>query len=154
MLVTSHVRSALCTLQQVFCKGGFLSCGFSVNRDYKFKIYFPRADSLTFKYALTPLCYMVLNVLCCLSLQVWALNFWLPQGFSNYFISLQDKSFGLKALQNYWYFLVLMSFCFENCSNFLSKKHVLVTEKNFYKSRLKSKNLQKNQDHYNHLFKQ
>ena len=40
-----------------------------------------------------------------------------------------------------------MVFCYQNCSDLLWEKFVLVTEKNFWNSRLKAENLQKFWDH-------
>ena len=45
-----------------------------------------------------------------------------------------------------------MVFCYQNCSDLLWDKIVLVIEKNFWNLRLKAKNLQK--DHQNNLFEQ
>ena len=47
-----------------------------------------------------------------------------------------------------------MLFCYQNCSDLLWEKIVLVIEKNFWNSRLKAKNFQKFWDHLNNLFKQ
>ena len=47
-----------------------------------------------------------------------------------------------------------MLFCYQNCSDLLWEKIVLVIQKNFWNSRLKAKNLQKFWDHLNNLFKQ
>ena len=47
-----------------------------------------------------------------------------------------------------------MVFCFQNCSDLLWEKSVVVIEKNFWNSSLKTKNLQKFWDHLNNLFKQ
>ena len=47
-----------------------------------------------------------------------------------------------------------MVYCYQNCSDLLWEKIVLVIEKNFRNSRLKAKNLQKLWDHLNNLFKQ
>ena len=44
---------------------------------------------------------------------------------------------------DYIWFLGRMAFCYQNCSDLLREKIVLVTEKNFWNSRLKAKNLQK-----------
>ena len=43
--------------------------------------------------------------------------------------------------------LVTMIFCYQNCSDLLWEKVVLVIEKNFWISRLKAENLQKIWDH-------
>ena len=48
----------------------------------------------------------------------------------------------------------IMVFCYQNCSDLLWEKIVLVIEKNFWNSRLKAKNLQNLWDHSNNLFKQ
>ena len=45
-------------------------------------------------------------------------------------------------------------FCYQNCSDLLWEKIVLVVEKNFWNSRLKAENLQNFWDQYNNLFKQ
>ena len=45
-----------------------------------------------------------------------------------------------------------MVLCYQNCSDLLWEKIVLVIEKNFRSSRLKAKNLQKFWDHLNNLF--
>ena len=42
-------------------------------------------------------------------------------------------------------------FCFQNCSDLLWEKKI---EKNFWTSRLKAENLQKNWDHLNNLFEE
>ena len=47
-----------------------------------------------------------------------------------------------------------MVFCYQNCSNLLWEKNVLVIEKNFWNSRLKAENFQNFRDHLNNLFKQ
>ena len=47
-----------------------------------------------------------------------------------------------------------MVLCYQNCSNLLWEKNVLVIEKNFWNSRLKAKNFQNLWDHSNNLFKQ
>ena len=47
-----------------------------------------------------------------------------------------------------------MVFCYQNYSDLLWEKIVLVTEKNFWNSRLKVESLQKFWDHWNNLFKQ
>ena len=47
-----------------------------------------------------------------------------------------------------------MVFCYQNCSDLLWEKNVLVIEKNFWNSRLKAENLQNFWDHLNNLFKQ
>ena len=47
-----------------------------------------------------------------------------------------------------------MVFCYQNCSDLLWEKIVLVIEKNFWNLRLKAENLQKIWDHKNNLFKQ
>ena len=47
-----------------------------------------------------------------------------------------------------------MVFCYQNCSDLLWEKIVLVIEKKFWNSRLKAENLQKFWDHLNNLFKQ
>ena len=46
-----------------------------------------------------------------------------------------------------------MVVCYQNCSDLLWEKNVLVIEKIFRNSRLKVKNLQNFWDHYNNLFK-
>ena len=40
-----------------------------------------------------------------------------------------------------------MVFCYQNCSDLLWEKKILVIEKNFWNSRLKAKNLKKFWDH-------
>ena len=45
-------------------------------------------------------------------------------------------------------------FCYQNCSDLLWEKNVLVIEKNFWNSMLKAKNFQIFWDHLNNLFKQ
>ena len=47
-----------------------------------------------------------------------------------------------------------MVFCYQNCSDLLWEKFVLVIEKNFWNSRLNAENLQKFWDHYNNLLEQ
>ena len=47
-----------------------------------------------------------------------------------------------------------MVFCYQNCSDLLWEKIVLVIEKNFWNSRLKAENFQNFWDHLNNLFKQ
>ena len=47
-----------------------------------------------------------------------------------------------------------MVFCYQNCSDLLWEKIVLVIQKRFWNSRLKAENLQKFRDHLNNLFKQ
>ena len=47
-----------------------------------------------------------------------------------------------------------IEFCYQNCSDLKWEKIVLVTEKNFWNSRIKVKNLQNFWDHSNNLFKQ
>ena len=49
--------------------------------------------------------------------------------------------------------LKLLLFCNQNCSDLLWEKIVLVTEKNFWNSRLNAECLQKFLDHTNNLFK-
>ena len=50
--------------------------------------------------------------------------------------------------------LFSMVFCYQNCSDLLWEKIVLVFEKNFLNSRLKAENLKIYWDHLNNLFKQ
>ena len=45
-------------------------------------------------------------------------------------------------------------FCYQNCSDLLWEKNVLVIEKNLWNSRLKAENLKKIWDHQNNLFEQ
>ena len=45
------------------------------------------------------------------------------------------------------YILLKMVFCYQNCSDLLWEKIVIVIEKNFWNSRLKAKNLQNFWDH-------
>ena len=47
-----------------------------------------------------------------------------------------------------------MVFCYQNCSDLLWEKVVLLIEKNFWNSRLKAENLQNFWEHWNNLFKQ
>ena len=47
-----------------------------------------------------------------------------------------------------------MVFCYQNCSDLLREKIVLVIEKKFWNSWLKAENLQNFWDHLNNLFKQ
>ena len=47
-----------------------------------------------------------------------------------------------------------MVFCYQNCSDLLWEKNVLVIKKNFWNSRLKANNLQFFWDHLNNLFGQ
>ena len=47
-----------------------------------------------------------------------------------------------------------MVFCYQNCSDLLWEKIVLVIEKNFWNSRLKAENFQNFWNHFNNLFKQ
>ena len=47
-----------------------------------------------------------------------------------------------------------MVFCYQNCSDLLWEKIVLLIEKNFWNSRLKAENLQKFWDYKNNLFEQ
>ena len=47
-----------------------------------------------------------------------------------------------------------MVFCYQNCSDLVWEKIVLVIEKNFWNSRLKAEKLQNFWDHLNDLFKQ
>ena len=47
-----------------------------------------------------------------------------------------------------------MVFCYQNCSDLLWEKIVLVVEKNFWSLRLKAENLQKFSDHWNNFIKQ
>ena len=42
----------------------------------------------------------------------------------------------------------VMVFCYQNCSDLLEEKNVLVMEKNFFNSMLKAENLQKFQNMY------
>ena len=64
----------------------------------------------------------------------------------------------IKVLQSFWKKTsenaVTMVFCYQNCSDLLWEKIVLVIEKNFWNSRLKAENLQNFWDHWNNLFKQ
>ena len=53
-----------------------------------------------------------------------------------------------------WIRVLALIFCYQNCSDLLCEKNVLVIEKNFWNSRLKAENLQKLWDHLNNLFKQ
>ena len=48
---------------------------------------------------------------------------------------------------SFQWIIVEMVFCYQNCSDLLWEKIVLVIEKNFWNSRLQAKNLQKNWDH-------
>ena len=47
----------------------------------------------------------------------------------------------------------LLVFCYQNCSDSMWEKNVLMIEKNFWNLRLKAKNLQNFWDHLNNLFK-
>ena len=47
-----------------------------------------------------------------------------------------------------------MVFYYQNCSDLLWEKIILVIEKNFWNSRMKAENLQNFWDHQNNLFKQ
>ena len=47
--------------------------------------------------------------------------------------------------------LIAMLLCYQNCSDLLWEKIVLVIKKNVWNSRLKAKNLQNVLDHYNNL---
>ena len=49
---------------------------------------------------------------------------------------------------------LVLVFCYQNSSDLLWEKNVLVIEKNFFNSRLKAENLQKFWHHKNNLFKQ
>ena len=55
---------------------------------------------------------------------------------------------------NQTFFLQTMVFRYQNCSDLLWDKNVLVIKKNFWNLRLKAKNLQNFWDHLNNLFKQ
>ena len=55
---------------------------------------------------------------------------------------------------NYKVSFVPLVFCYQNCSDLLWEKIVLVIEENFWNSRLKAENLQNFWDHWNNLFKQ
>ena len=52
------------------------------------------------------------------------------------------------------FFFAEMVFCYQNCSDLLREKIVLVIEKNFWNWRLKAKNFQNFWYHLNNLFKQ
>jgi hypothetical protein len=64
----------------------------------------------------------------------------------------------LMVTDNCFFFLFLvfqeMVFCYQNWSDLLWEKIVLVIEKNSWNSRLKAENLQNFWDHSNNLFKQ
>ena len=47
-----------------------------------------------------------------------------------------------------------MVFCYQNCSDPLWEKNILVIKKNFWNSKLKAENLQNVWDHKNNLFEQ
>ena len=47
----------------------------------------------------------------------------------------------------HWTWLVIIIFCYQNCSDLLWEKNVLVIEKLFWNSRLKAENLQNFWDH-------
>ena len=71
------------------------------------------------------------------------------------------RNFGSKIrcfcyIQTAWKLSIIleMVFCYQNCSDLLWEKIVLVIEKNFWNSRLKVENLQNFWDHLNNLFKQ
>ena len=71
-------------------------------------------------------------------------------GFNNwYLIKKIWSTFWMGSLEN-----EKMLFCYQNCSDLLWEKIVLVIEKNFWNSRLKAENFQKFWDHLNNLFKQ
>ena len=70
-------------------------------------------------------------------------------GSSSYCVFSLPPFFVCKEAPQKWYI-----FCYQNCSDLLWETIVLVIEKNFWKSRLKAKDLQNCWDHKNNLFKQ
>ena len=56
-----------------------------------------------------------------------------------------------KINQKLWKLWQIMVFCYQNCSDLVREKIVLVIEKNFWNSRLKAENLQKFWDHWSNL---
>ena len=66
-------------------------------------------------------------------------------GFSNS-VKIAQFKLEIKAIIGTWR-PTEMVFCYQNCSDLLWEKIVLVIEKNFWNSRLKAKNLQKFWDH-------
>ena len=58
------------------------------------------------------------------------------------------------CFQNCFDLMWEMVFCYQNCSDLLWEKIVLLIKKNFWNSRLKTKNVQKFWDHKIHLFEQ
>ena len=82
---------------------------------------------------------------------------------SHYFYALERKLFGHVSLivdspRKYRMLVKVkcwqMVFCYQNCSDQLWEKNVLVIQKNFWNSRLKAENLQKFWDPYHIFFKQ
>ena len=75
---------------------------------------------------------------------------------SHYFYALERKLFGHVSLivdspRKYRVLVKVkcweMVFCYQNCSDLLWEKNVLMIQKNFWNSRLKAENLQKFWDH-------
>ena len=73
----------------------------------------------------------------------------IEQKFRDDFLSLPNLSNFLMSKLNQG-----LLFCYQNCSDLLWEKIVLVIEKNFWNLRLKAENLQNFWDHSNSLFKQ
>ena len=71
-----------------------------------------------------------------------------------FFFSFLSETFKLQLAETFRWKLKKMVFCYQNCSDLLWEKIVLVIEKYFWNSRLKAENLQNFSDHWNNLFKQ
>ena len=63
-----------------------------------------------------------------------------------------SKSYWLQAGELFWFGVKKLVFCYQNCSDLLWEKIVLVIKKNFWNSRLKAENLQHFWDHWNNFF--
>ena len=68
-------------------------------------------------------------------------------------LTINTIVFDHDILVNIWRFRLETVFCYQNCSDLLWEKNVLVTEKNFWNSKLNAENLKKFWHHQNNLFK-
>ena len=75
---------------------------------------------------------------------------WAPLLFFNRYI----LSILLQYSNSIWIFPIVLVFCYQNCSDLLGEKIVLLIEKKFWNLRLKAENFQHFWDQLNNLFKQ
>ena len=93
-------------------------------------------------------CFVLFQYISCLFTSKTSLN----SGYSLYHNpSLPSCCKSFETSLEIWWNLV---FCYQNCSDLLWEKIVLVIEKNVWNSRLKAENLQHFWDHQNNFFKQ